>query len=203
MKAAARSSKALGLWVGLALVGCAFLAGGASTASAVQFEGSQTNPGEWTYTLTYNSLDNYSISQPSTTITLTGLTGVVNATGPTSTDFPGGPGSFIDLLNLEWTPQVLGGGTIVQWTHDGPGTGNFGGDIHVFGFTVLAPGAVNGPVTVTTDGFSTDIPEVLERDIEASTSGPTASAIPEPASTVVVGLLGVGVLTLLRLRRRG
>ena len=107
---------------------------------------------------------------------------------------------FLDLLNLEWTPQALAGGTVVQWTHEGSGTGNFTQDIHVFGFTVVAPGAIDGPVTVTTDGFSTDTPELAERDIQAETSGPTAAAVPEPASAVTVAV-SVGLVIVHRWRR--
>lgn len=133
------------------------LPGATRTASAVQFIGTQTAPGQWTYTLTYNPFDNYSIYNSVTTIDLGGLAGVTNATGPSSTDFPQGSGSGLDMLNLAWTPQVLGGGTMVQWSHVGPGTGNFPTDIHVFGFTVTAAGAIDGNVSVSTHGFSTDI----------------------------------------------
>ena len=48
-------------------------------------------------TLTFAPLDNYSIFQPTTTITLTGLFGVTTAAGPTSTDFPQGN---LDTTNL-------------------------------------------------------------------------------------------------------
>jgi hypothetical protein len=127
-------------------------------ASAVGFTGTQTGPGEWTYTLTFNGLDNYSIFQPQTRIILSGLTGVTNATAPTSTDFPN---PQLEAINLAWTPTVSNGGTVVTWTHIGSGTGNFGGDLHVFGFKVLASGAVSGPVAVVTDGMSRDSRNLL------------------------------------------
>lgn len=182
----------------LVIVACGLLASAGQSASAVVFEGSQTAPGEWTYTLTYNAWDNYSITQPSSTITLSGLTGVVSATGPTSTDFPYFPGSTIEPINLAWTPEVLVGGTQVQWTHVGPGTGNFSTDIHVFGFKVLAPSAFDGSVAWATDGFSTDTDRGLfERDASGTTRGP---AVPEP-STAALGLVGLAALAV-TLRRR-
>lgn len=125
--------------------------GGSGRAATIT--GIQTGPNNWTYDLTFAPLDNYSIFQPSTTITLTGLFGVVSATGPSSTDFP----PFLDAINLDWVAAVLNGGTVVQWTHAGPGTGNFGVPTHVFGFGLTtAGGAVNGPVQVATSGISRD-----------------------------------------------
>ncbi len=95
----------------------------AAASEAVSFSLSSVGGGTWTYTLTYDPLDNYSIFQPSTTITLSGLSGVSDAFGPTSTDFDP-PGGVFDTLNLEWAPAVLDGGTAVSWTHTGGGTGN-------------------------------------------------------------------------------
>ncbi|MGH8578057.1 MAG: hypothetical protein ACREXJ_14350, partial [Gammaproteobacteria bacterium] len=84
-----------------------------------------------------------SVLQPVTvaTITLSGLANVVAATPPTSTDFP----ASLDSVNLLWMPRVSNGGTVVTWTHQGPGTGNFGIPKHAFGLKVItgAP-AVNG-----------------------------------------------------------
>ena len=140
---------------------------------AVDFRGSQTAPGEWTYTLTYHPMDNYSICQPNTTITISGLADVTEAYGPTSTDFPN---PFGDQVNLQWIPEVLNGGTTVRWTHYGPGTGNWPIDLHVFGFKVLAPGATNGTISVTTDGFAYDSPECPDRDNVGTSNGPTDAA---------------------------
>jgi len=160
------------------LAGCAVLipvalAIAGTRASAASFVGTQTGPGEWTYTLTYDPLDNYSICQPSTTITLGGLSGVTAATGPTSTDYSspeiGNP--FLDGVNLAWTAEVLGGGTAVRWTHLGSGTGNFSIPIRVHGFKVVAAGVANGPATVTSDGFETDT-VCVDRDFTATTDGP-------------------------------
>jgi len=153
----------------------AVLAACVPAASAVTFTGSQTAPGEWTYTLTFESIDNYSIFQPQTRIILSGLSGVTSATAPTSTEFPDG----LNAINLAWTPVVLNGGTVVQWTHQGSGTGNIGGNTRVFGFKVFAAGATSGPVAVVTDGVSRDTGNLLngkhELDIHSTTVGPRAA----------------------------
>jgi hypothetical protein len=163
----------------------------AGNAAAVQFTGSQTAPGEWTYTLTYNPNDNYSICQPNTTITLSGLAGVTQALAPTSTDYT----DSLATTNLAWTPQVLNGGTTVVWTHAGPGTGNYPTDMHVYGFKVLAPSASDGTVHVATSGFALDgsCPTTV-LDISTSVSGPaiaTAEAVPAlgPPALVAFALL--------------
>ena len=108
-------------------------------------------PPTWTYTLTFDPEDNYSIFQANTTITMSGLYGVTTAGAPTSTDFPSGGD-----LQLQWTPQVLNGGTTVVWTHVGPGTGNWNQTLHVFGFTITAPSAATGTVSFATSGMSLD-----------------------------------------------
>ncbi len=158
-------------------------------ASAVILTGSQTDLTEWTYDLTYERLDNYSIFQPTTTITLTGLFGVTGATGPISTDFAM---DYHDDINLNWSVMVLDGGTAVEWTHVGPGTGNFGVDKHVYGFQIFASGAVDGLATLETDGFSRDtsnpFPDgTYDLDISGTASGPVAS-IPEPATLALIGI---------------
>ena len=173
------------------------------TSEAVSFSLSSVGGGSWIYTLTYDPLDNYSIFQPSTTITLSGLSGVSGALGPTSTDFDP-PGGFLDVNNLAWVPTVLGGGTAVSWTHVGAGTGNFGDAKHVFGFTVLAPGAQTDLVSLVTDGFSRDTTNALpdgtfELDISTQVSGPVGAAVPEPTTMF---LIGTGLLGLLRSRTR-
>ena len=175
----------------------------AAVSEAVSLSLSSVGGGVWTYILTYDPLDNYSIFQPSTTITLSGLSGVTNAAGPTSTDFDpsGGP---LDLINLDWTPAVLAGGTAVSWTHIGAGTGNFPEAKHVFGFTIVAPGAQTGPVALVTDGFSRDTSNPLpdgsfDLDISTEALGPAAAAVPEPTTGL---LLGSGLLWALRSRKR-
>src|SRR5688572_22504270 len=129
----------------------AFLVVAAAPAQAASFVGTQTGPNEWTYTLTYHPQDNYAVCPAPgnvATVTLSGLRGVASATPPTSMS------AGLPPTNLEWTPQVSGGGTVVTWTHQGSGTGNFGVPMQVFGFRVLtAAPAVNGTVNATSDGF--------------------------------------------------
>ena len=178
------------------------LAFSAGQALAVSINGSQVAPNEWAYDLTFAPLDNYSIFQPNTTITLTGLFGVTSATGPTSTDFPN---SFINTLNLAWVAKVLGGGTTVQWTHMGPGTGNFSTVQHIFGFDVFASGAQNGLVSLTTSGFSRDTTNPLpggsfNLDIAGVVAGPVAS-VPEP-ETYAMLLAGLGLMGFVVRRRK-
>ena len=143
---------------------------------AASFVGTQTGPNEWTYTLTYDPQDNYGIAAcgaPQATVTLSGLIGVVSATAPVSTDFDD---PDINAINLAWAPQVLNGGTVVRWTHIGPGTGNWDIPKHVFGFKVItstAPGS--GVVNTASDGFSVDdAPLCVDRDFVATTIGPAA-----------------------------
>ncbi len=147
----------------------------AGTASAVQFTGAMTAPGEWTYTLTYDPEDNYSVCQASTTITLSGLAGVTQATAPTSTDIPN---SALSADNLEWNPQVSADGTGVTWTNQGSGTGNFNQPLHVYGFKVIAANASDGPALASTSGFGLDsgtCPTTV-RDISfVPTSGPVGA----------------------------
>ena len=167
------------------------------TANALTFEVSATAPGVWTYTLTYEPWDNYSIFQPTTTITLSGLHGVTAASGPVSTDFEN---ADISALNLAWTPQVLEGGTKVKWTHVGPGTGNWWIPKHVYGFQVLASGAVTGTVSLVTDGFARDIPNngttdpILDgRDLDLTTTvlGPVMPMISAQFTMLLTELAGV------------
>ena len=144
---------------------------------AVSLTGRQTAPNEWTYTLTFDPLDNYSICQPTTTITLTGLFHVVSATAPTSTDLPG---TFFDQINTNWIPEVLAGGSGVRWTHVGPGTGNWDEPRQIYGFRVIANDAINGSVFLSTSGVSLDVSTQdnlcgvtgVNRDIASSVDGP-------------------------------
>ena len=120
--------------------------------------------------------------------------------GPSSTDYAPA-GGFLDLVNLDWTAQVLGGGTEVVWTHVDGGTGNFGEDKHVFGFTVTAPGASTGIASFATTGFSTDTSNgSVDRNITIQAEGPVG-AVPEPAIyALMIG--GLGVLGWVGRRRR-
>ena len=162
--------------------------------------GTEISPTEWEYNLVFAPEDNFSITQPDTTITLTGLYGVTSAAGPTSTTFPS---SYINGINLDWSAQVLDGGTEVVWTHVGPGTGNFSVQEEDEGFEVFATGAVNGTVSFATSGLSTDEPDPVNRDSSGSVAGPVApeaAAVPEPSSVSLIAL-GSGVLLLARRRR--
>lgn len=173
-------------------------------AQAVQFIGNQTAPGVWTYDLIYNPNDNYSIypvaSQATnlTTITLTGLFGVTSATGPQSTSYTN---SYANTLNLAWAPQVLNGGTTVQWTHTGPGTGNFDTDMFVYGFRIYATGAIDGQAYMVTNGFSKDTHlGGADVDIAAGISGPVA-AVPE-SETYAMFLAGLGLMGAIARRKK-
>ena len=171
----------------------------ASPCYAVHWICSQTGPSTWTYTLQVDPEDNFNVSQSSTTITMTGLSGVTSATGPTSSDFTGGIATTI----LAWTPQVLNGGTEVVWTTNSGGTGNFDSVQHVFGFSITAAGAANGTASFATNGFQVDDNGPI-LDISGTVAGPTASAAQTPAPAtlllVSVGLLLAG-LYVLRSRR--
>jgi hypothetical protein len=156
----------------------------APPTQAASFVGTQTGPTEWTYTLTYDPLDNYAVCPAPgdvAKITLSGLSGVVSATAPTSHTEGLPPG------NLDWIPQVSPGGTVVTWTHQGAGTGNFGVPMQVFGFKVSTATPVpNGTVKAASDGFSFDVsvtgPCPVEpqddRDFTMTTNGPAADFKP-------------------------
>ena len=158
----------------------------APAVQAASFVGTQTGPNEWTYTLTYDPLDNYAVCPPPgdvARIRLTGLSGVVSATAPTSLSQEPAPG--LSPGNLEWIPEVSHGGTVVTWTNQGPGTGNFGVPMQVFGFKVLTATPVpNGTVRAASDGFSVDVSVTGpcpvqpqdDRDFSMTTSGPVAAA---------------------------
>jgi hypothetical protein len=178
----------------------------ATASEAVSFSLSSVGGGVWTYTLTYDPLDNYSRFQPSTTITLSGLSGVTDAFGPTSTDFDP-QGGDLDLLNLAWTPAVFGGGTAVNWSNTVGGTGNFDEPKHVFGFTIVAPGAQTALVTLLTDGFSRDLSTPLpdgtfDLDISTDALGPVSAAVPEPATGLLLGSALVCALRAVQPKRK-
>lgn len=162
-------------------------------ATAVTFTDSQVGPTKWTYDITFGPLDNYSVFQPNTTITLSGLSGVTAAAGPTSTDFPG----TLNDVNLNWTAQVTNGGTTVVWTHVGAGTGNFPTPQHIFGFSVTAPAAHNGTVSYSTSGFAQDVGNGgAHLDISGSIAGPAGSAAPTSvpaASDISLALISLAL----------
>jgi hypothetical protein len=156
----------------------------------VHWIASQTGPSTWTYTLQIDSLDNFNISQSSTTITMTGLSGVTSATGPNSTDFPE---PFNTNLQA-WTAQVLNGGTKVVWTITGGGTGNFPTVKHIYGFSITAPGMSNGTVSYATNGFQVDGGPIV--DISGTIAGPSGPgpSTPAPAATnFTLALMFIGL----------
>jgi hypothetical protein len=158
---------------------------------AVTITGQQVSPTEWTYTVTYEPWDNYAVCPPPgdfATVTLTGLSGLVYAVPPTSTDIDtvtsdaGSIDSF-NSVNLAWVPEVLSDGTEVRWTHLHPGTGNWSVPIHIFGFRVFtAAPAISGTVSVVSQGFSTDVSvtgpcpvqPADDRNFTGTTEGPVA-----------------------------
>ena len=154
-------------------------------AIAAQFSGSQTDSATWTYTLTFDPQDNYTCQDP-TTITVSGLTGVTAAGGPTATDFPT---DFLNDGNLLWTAQVLEEGTRVVWTAPDFGTGNMPDAYKVFGFTITA-NAYSGSAPFVTDGFATDV-QCVDRDASGNVAGPTIG-LPTPVPTLP--LFGLGIL---------
>jgi len=165
----------------------------ASPCLAVHWTGSQTTPGTWTYTLQIDPEDNFNISQATTTITMTGLSGATAAGPPTSSDFPNPIGTAI----LAWTPQVLNGGTTVVWSMTGGGTGNFSTVQHVFGFTITAPGAANGSVSFATNGFQVD-DNGPRLDISGTVAGPaSASPASAPAASSITLFAMFAGLTLI------
>lgn len=150
-----------------------------SPCFAVHWTNSQAGPATWTYTLQIDPEDNLNVSQASTTITMTGLTGVTAATAPTFTDLPPGLACI-----LNWTPQVLNGGTKVVWTNTNCGSGNFPDTRHVYGFSITAAGAPNGTASFATSGFQAD-DNGANLDISGAVAGPSATP-PTPTVTKFV-----------------
>ena len=188
----------------LILAAGAALLGLSAPAQAVDFALVSHVGDAWTYTLTYTDYDNMGFQDSGihATISLTGLHGVTAVQGPTSTDFPY---QNLNDIQLAWEGAVLDGGSAVTFTMplERSGTGNFHDARHVFGFTLIAPGAVEGAITLATNGFyyglyPSGTPGALDpandRDIIKLIAGPVA-AIPEPATwaMMVVGFGLVGM----------
>lgn len=165
----------------------------------------------WTYTLVYAPYENMGFGESGVhaTISLSGLSGVTAVSGPTSTDFPA---QRINDHQLLWTETILDGGSTVVFTMpaETAGTGNFPTEQHVFGFTLIAPGAVEGDIALATDGFyyglfpngtPGGLDPANDRDVAKSIAGPVAAAVPEPATwaMMVLGFGAVGAV----IRRRG
>jgi hypothetical protein len=169
-------------------------------APAITFTLASAGPPVWTYTLTYGPYENYTGAP--TTITLNGLTGVTAAGIPTSTDFI----PSFNASQLMWTATVSNGGTTVTWTNLGPGTGNFTTPLHVFGFTVTAPGAPNGSAPFVTSGF---VNERINPPTSVDTSGAVAGPSTAPLSVPVMSpaaflltMIGLGCVGAWESRRR-
>lgn len=170
---------------------------------AVQWTLTAAGPPTWTYTLTFDPLDNCNLFVSPSTIRMTGLTGVTAAGPPTSSDFTGA----LDTNNRNWVPQVLNGGTTVVWTNTSCGTGNFAVAKHVFGFTVTAPTALNGAVSFTTTGMAKDTGTSNSIDISGSVAGPSATGgtptVPAASPlTLVLIALGLGAAGAWEAKRR-
>lgn len=184
----------------------ALLLASAWQAQAIHFTVSQTGPPVWQYTLTYDPLDNYSIFQSPSAITVTGLTGVTAVGIPTSTDFP----PAFSASQLMWTAQVSNGGTTVVWTNNGGGTGNFSTAQHVYGFSITAPNAGNGTVSFATSGFSRDRGNPLPGggfsvDISGQVAGPVPGSPAVPAMSslaLLLTMLGLACVAAYQARTR-
>ena len=167
-------------------------------AQAVQWTLTSAGPPTWTYTLTFDPLDNCDIFVAPSTITMSGLTGVTAAGVPTGSDFTGS----LDTNNRNWTPVVSGGGTKVVWTNPTCGTGNFGVPKHVTGFTITAAGSTNGTATFATVGMAKDTGTPNSIDGTGSVAGPAPAAVaplPQPVPTtseLALALLFLGLLVI-------
>jgi hypothetical protein len=163
-------------------------------AQAVQWTLTSAGPPTWTYTLTFDPLDNCNLFVSPSTITMSGLTGVTAAGAPTSSDFTG----TLDTNNRNWVPQVLNGGTKVVWTNTTCGTGNFGVAKHIFGFTITAP-STNGTVSFSTAGIAKDTGVSNSVDISGSVAGPASTGTPTgtgPVGTPAASPLSLAILSL-------
>jgi hypothetical protein len=204
MKFSCSSSKHLrrNIWI------LAILLASAWQVQAVQWTLTSAGPPVWTYTLTFDPLDNCNLFVSPTTITMTGLTGVTGAGAPTSSDFTG---SF-DTSNRAYTPSVLNGGTKVVWTNTTCGTGNFNVAMRVIGFTVTAPTAPNGTVSFATSGIARDTGVSNSLDISGSVAGPGTAGAGTPSAptgapaasplTLVVLSIGLAAVGAWQVKRR-
>ena len=167
-------------------------------AQAVQWTLTSAGPPVWTYTLTFDPLDNCNIFVSPSTITMTGLSGVVIAGTPTGSDFSGS----LATNNQNWIGQVQNGGTKVVWTNATCGSGNFGVAKHVTGFTITAPVSSNGNVAFATTGMAKDTGVANSIDITGSVAGPAAAAAPAvfyPTPTASAATLTLLALVLIAL----
>jgi len=194
------------------LTGLGAAAALAAPANAVDFVLSSHVGDAWTYTLVYDPFDNLSFNETGfhATVTLTGLSGVTAVSGPTSTDFPA---AEINDIQLAWTGEILDGGSTVVFTNprERSGTGNYSTEKHAYGFTLIAPGAVEGEVALATNGFyyglypndgiNHAIDPVNDRDIAKVVAGPVAASVPEPATWAMM-ILGLGAAGGVMRRRR-
>ncbi|MEQ1948233.1 MAG: hypothetical protein ABL995_13650 [Bryobacteraceae bacterium] len=173
----------------------------ASPAYAVHFTLASVAGSTWTYTLTLDPLDNYCVQGGSCTATirLSGLSGVVSATTPTSSDAGGGSAG-----NLRWLPAVENGGTGVVWQMTNGGTGNLSNAVHVFGFSVTAPGAVTGVASVITSQFCRDNgTPCTDLNIDAAVAGPVDPAVGSAAGSMAQTVSAGGWGTLYTLVNTG
>ncbi|MBS0496652.1 MAG: PEP-CTERM sorting domain-containing protein [Gammaproteobacteria bacterium] len=172
------------------------------SAQALDFQLVSHIGDNYSYTLTYGPNDNMWYVENGNvhaTIQLSGLFGVTSVFGPLDNDFPSG--SLHDG-QLKWTGSVLFGGSVVRFTmlEEDVGTGNFGSDKHVIGFTLVAPHTSEiDKIILDTNGFYSGH-TLADRDVHMLISGPGVPAVPEPSgyAMMIAGILGIGVM----LRRR-
>ncbi|MEQ1886896.1 MAG: hypothetical protein ABL967_17675 [Bryobacteraceae bacterium] len=172
-----------------------------SPAYAVHFTLASAVGNTWTYTLTFDPLDNYCVQGGACTATvrLAGLSGVTSATAPTSSDAGGGGAG-----NLRWLPAVENGGTGVVWQMTNGGTGNMSNPVHVFGFTVTAPGAVTGVASVITSEFCRDDGSpCTSLNIDTAVAGPVAATAGTIAGSIAQTVSSGGWGTLFTLVNTG
>ena len=169
-------------------------------ARAVTFTLVSAGPPTWTYNLTFLPEDNCDIDTSPTTITMTGLTGVTGAGGPTSTDFPAGS---LTTNNLNWTPTFTS--TSVTWTNPTCGSGNFAVAKTVFGFTITAPTAPNGSASFATHGFQVDghgaVVDAAGSIAGPSTAAPAHAPVLSPTALLIT-MIGLGCVGAYETKRR-